>query len=82
MVQASAALLRRALLETDERSKLEGELVSGIEVIKCSAWEVRGFGVLGGAVLGLGLGVLHDAYRSQQSRTGAGPSRAELVSTG
>ena len=41
LVRASARLLKRALSETDERSKLEGELVSGIEVVKCSAWEVR-----------------------------------------
>ena len=40
MVQVSSRLLKLALLETDERSKLEGELVSGIEAIKCSAWEV------------------------------------------
>ena len=37
-MRASARLLKRALSETDERSKLEGELVSGIEVVKCSAW--------------------------------------------
>ena len=41
MVQVSARLLKSALLETDERSKLEGELVSDIEVVKCSTWEVR-----------------------------------------
>ena len=41
LVRQSARLLKAALLETDERSKLEGELVSGIEVIKCSAWEAR-----------------------------------------
>ena len=40
-MRTSARLLKRALSETDERSKLEGELVSGIEVVKCSAWEVR-----------------------------------------
>ncbi len=40
LVRRSARLLKRALAQTDERSKLEGEVIGGIDVIKCSAWEV------------------------------------------
>jgi hypothetical protein len=40
MVRMSSKLLRQALQFTDERAKLEGELVSGIDVVKCAAWEV------------------------------------------
>jgi hypothetical protein len=40
-VRRSARLLKQALSQTDERSKLEGEVIGGIDVIKCSAWEVR-----------------------------------------
>ena len=41
LVRISARLMRQSLQFTDERSKLEGELVGGIDVVKCSAWEVR-----------------------------------------
>ena len=41
LVRRSARLLKQALSQTDERSKLEGEVIGGIDVIKCSAWEVR-----------------------------------------
>jgi hypothetical protein len=41
LVRQSARLLKQALSQTDERSKLEGEVIGGIDVIKCSAWEVR-----------------------------------------
>lgn len=41
LVRMSSRLMRKSLLYTDERSKLEGELIGGIEVVKCSAWEVR-----------------------------------------
>lgn len=37
----SAQLLKKALSQTDERSKLEGEVIGGIDVVKCCAWEVR-----------------------------------------
>ena len=40
-MRISARLMRQSLQFTDERSKLEGELVGGIDVVKCSAWEVR-----------------------------------------
>jgi hypothetical protein len=40
LVRRSARLLKQALSQTDERSKLEGEVIGGIDVIKCSAWEV------------------------------------------
>ena len=39
-MRISARLMRQSLQFTDERSKLEGELVGGIDVVKCSAWEV------------------------------------------
>lgn len=41
MVRLSTTLLKRSLGQTDERAKLEGELLSGMEVVKCNAWEVR-----------------------------------------
>lgn len=41
MVGVSQRLLKSALQFTDERAKLEGELMGGIDVVKCSAWEVR-----------------------------------------
>ena len=41
MVRVSARLQKEALSFTDERAKLEGELIAGIEVVKCNAWEVR-----------------------------------------
>ena len=31
---------KEALQFTDERSKLEGELLNGIDVVKCNSWEV------------------------------------------
>ncbi|GAX80189.1 hypothetical protein CEUSTIGMA_g7627.t1 [Chlamydomonas eustigma] len=31
--------LKAALTHSDERTKLEGELVGGIQIVKCSAWE-------------------------------------------
>jgi len=40
LVKLSFLYLRKSLAFTDERSKLESELLSGIDVVKCSAWEV------------------------------------------
>ena len=40
LVRISARLLKRTLLRTDERAKLEGELLDGIDVVKCMTWEV------------------------------------------
>lgn len=40
LVRKSAQLLKKALAQTDERSKLEGEVIGGIDVVKCCAWEV------------------------------------------
>lgn len=40
IVRVSAKLLKKALRFTDERAKLESELLSGIDVVKCAAWEV------------------------------------------
>ena len=39
MMRLTGGMLKSALAHTDERTKLEGELVGGIEVVKCSAWE-------------------------------------------
>eukprot|EP00798_Chlamydomonas_sp_ICE-L_P022904 gene22904-30080_t len=39
LVSWSAFLLKTALGHTDERTKLEGELMGGMEVVKCSSWE-------------------------------------------
>lgn len=39
MVTLSSKLIKKSLASTDERSKLEGELLAGIEVVKCSTWE-------------------------------------------
>ncbi|MEW5311484.1 MAG: hypothetical protein WDW38_003194 [Sanguina aurantia] len=39
LVTMSSARLKRALAFSDDRTKMEGELVSGIEVVKCSCWE-------------------------------------------
>ena len=36
-------LQKEALLFTDERSKLEGELLNGIDVVKCNSWEASLF---------------------------------------
>ncbi len=41
MVRLGAKLQKEALAFTDERAKLEGELIAGIEVVKCNAWEAR-----------------------------------------
>ena len=51
MVQWSAVLLRASLAHTDERAKLEGELLGGAEVVKCYTWEVRARGAGGGGGL-------------------------------
>ena len=40
LVRKAAGVTRRSLQHTDERGKLEGELVGGIDVVKCMAWEV------------------------------------------
>ncbi len=40
IVRVSAKLLKKALRFTDERAKLESELLAGIDVVKCAAWEV------------------------------------------
>jgi hypothetical protein len=40
LVKLSFLYLRKSLAFTDERSKLESELLGGIDVVKCSAWEV------------------------------------------
>ena len=40
IVRVSARLLKKALRFTDERAKLESELLAGIDVVKCAAWEV------------------------------------------
>ena len=40
IVRISARLLKKALRFTDERAKLEGELLAGMDVVKCAAWEV------------------------------------------
>ncbi|GAX80188.1 hypothetical protein CEUSTIGMA_g7626.t1 [Chlamydomonas eustigma] len=39
LMRLSSALLKAALTHSDERTKLEGEMVGGIEVVKCSGWE-------------------------------------------
>ncbi|CAD7704333.1 unnamed protein product, partial [Ostreobium quekettii] len=40
VVKWSATFKKRALSLSDERAKLEGELISGIEVVKTSTWEM------------------------------------------
>ena len=40
-MRISSKLMRKSLRFTDERAKFEGELLGGIDVVKCSAWEVR-----------------------------------------
>jgi len=40
LVRISARLLKRTLQYTDERAKLEGELLDGVDVVKCMTWEV------------------------------------------
>ncbi|GMH44339.1 hypothetical protein BSKO_12273 [Bryopsis sp. KO-2023] len=39
IVKRTATFVKKAVFSTDERAKLEGELLSGIEVVKCNAWE-------------------------------------------
>ncbi|PNW84295.1 hypothetical protein CHLRE_04g228650v5 [Chlamydomonas reinhardtii] len=39
IVAASNRALKDALGHTDERTKLEAEMMAGMEVVKCSAWE-------------------------------------------
>ena len=41
LVRIGVRLQKEALLFTDERGKLEGELLNGIDVVKCNSWEVR-----------------------------------------
>ncbi len=40
-MRVGVRLQKEALLFTDERGKLEGELLNGIDVVKCNSWEVR-----------------------------------------
>ena len=40
MVRLSARLLKKGLTFTDDRAKVERELLDGMDVVKCSAWEV------------------------------------------
>ncbi len=40
LVRISARLLKKTLQYTDERAKLEGELLDGVDVVKCMTWEV------------------------------------------
>lgn len=39
VVRMTAKLVKKSLLNTDERAKVETEMVEGIEVVKCNAWE-------------------------------------------
>ena len=39
-MRQAVRLQKKALLFTDEHSKLEGELLNGIDVVKCNSWEV------------------------------------------
>ena len=48
LVRTAVRLQKEALQFTDERSKLEGELLNGIDVVKCNSWEVRGLSMLHG----------------------------------
>ena len=41
LVRQAVRYQKEALQFTDERSKLEGELLNGIDVVKCNSWEVR-----------------------------------------
>lgn len=41
LVRIGVRLQKEALQFTDERGKLEGELLNGIDVVKCNSWEVR-----------------------------------------
>ena len=40
LVAGGARYLNRSLVHTDERAKVEAELLAGIEVVKCATWEV------------------------------------------
>ena len=40
LVRISARLLKKTLTHTDERAKVEGELLDGMDVVKCMTWEV------------------------------------------
>lgn len=40
LVRVSARLLKKTLTHTDERAKVEGELLDGMDVVKCMTWEV------------------------------------------
>lgn len=40
LVRNAVRLQKEALQFTDERSKLEGELLNGMDVVKCNSWEV------------------------------------------
>ena len=57
-MRQAVRLQKKALLFTDERSKLEGELLNGIDVVKCNSWEVCS---PRGAVLGHTHGCTHQA---------------------
>ena len=46
LVRQAVRYQKEALQFTDERSKLEGELLNGIDVVKCNSWEVRVRGAL------------------------------------
>lgn len=39
-MRISARLLKKTLTHTDERAKVEGELLDGMDVVKCMTWEV------------------------------------------
>ena len=49
LMRWTSDLLKSTLAHTDERTKLEGELVGGIEVVKCSAWETPFLGRINAA---------------------------------
>ena len=40
LVRMSARLMKKTLQFTDERAKIEGELLAAMDVVKCSTWEV------------------------------------------
>ena len=39
-MRKSAQLLKKTLQFTDDRAKIEGELLAAMDVVKCSTWEV------------------------------------------
>lgn len=49
LTRASALLLKSALSHTDERMRLEGELMGGVEVVKCANWGPAFLERIGGA---------------------------------